>query len=88
MEQQVVYIEVAIGKLPEWYDEVEHDYELERAIEKQWHSSPAYQDAEVDVTYRYNGVHTVRGFDEDGNKVIDRECDLDEIFAKLAPEEE
>lgn len=90
MEQQVVYIEVTIGTLPEWYEEAEHDYEFEQAVEKWWHSNPAFADATVRVTYIYNGAHLVRAYDDDGNVVFDRECDLDEVFqsvydAEVAP---
>lgn len=87
MAQQVVYIEVTVGTLPEWYDEAEHDYELERAIERRWHSNPAYAGAEVRVCYAYDGAHNVVGYDEDGNRIFERECDLDATFEEISPAE-
>lgn len=80
MEQQVVYIEVTVGILPEWYEEAEHDYALEQAIEKHWHSNPAFADATIRTLYGYNGPHQVVAYDDDGNRVFERECDLDTTF--------
>lgn len=83
MEQRVVYIEVQVGMLPEWYEEAEHDYALEQAVERHWHSNAAYADADVRVCYGYSGPHLVTAYNDDGNKVFERECDLDDIFQKV-----
>jgi hypothetical protein len=90
MEQQVVCIEVMVGRLPEWYIEAEHDYALEQAIERLWHRNPAYQDATVRATYGYNGPHIAIAYNDDGDRVFERECDLDATFqavydAEVAP---
>lgn len=79
MENQVVYIEVMVGELPEWYEE-EFDGTLEQAIENYWQNNPAYEDAAIRVTYGYNGPHLAIAYNEDGDKAFERECDLDSIF--------
>jgi hypothetical protein len=84
MSEQVVHIEVTVGELPEWYDEA---LQLEQRIKKAWHSNINFVDANVKVSYAYNGAHAVVGYNRDGDKVFERECDLDSIFGALAPEE-
>lgn len=90
VSNQVVYIEAAVGELPEWYNEDEHDMALESEIEKHFHRNPAFAGAQIRTFYTYNGANTVTGYDDDGNKVFERECDLDEAFelvyqAEVAP---
>ena len=86
MNHQVVCIEVLVGAFPEWYEESEHDYVLEQKIEKHWHSNPSYQDAQVRVAYGYNGPHLVTAYNDDGDKVFERECDLDRFFDEIEAE--
>lgn len=71
---QVTVIEIEVGLLPEWYDEGEHDFCLEQAIEDEWHKNPDYTDASVNVSYNYQTDEaTVKAYDDDGSLVFERD---------------
>lgn len=70
-------IEITVGQLPEWYDEAEHDFCFEDAIERRYAKANAVTPR---ITYSYNGEHIFQGWDKDGNLVIQRETDLNYAF--------
>jgi len=79
MSEKWAAVLVSVGKLPDWYDEGEHDAEFEIAIERYW--NPNYpSDREVTVEYNYEQTH-VTAYDGDGNVVFERDDhDLDYAF--------
>lgn len=70
-------IEIIVGQLPEWYEEAEHDYCFEDAIERRFAKANSVTPR---ITYGYNGAHILQGYDENGRLVIERETDLDYAF--------
>lgn len=71
---KVVYIEVSVGALPEWYDEGQHDHCLEQAIRDNWTKNPAYADAEIQTVYNYSTDNAVvKAYNEDGDPVFERD---------------
>jgi len=70
---KVIFVEVSVGKLPEWYlaDEENNDHYLQDAIEREWHKNPKFADAQIRVSYNYQTEYAiVVGYDDDGNRVF------------------
>lgn len=77
MDKQFSFIEVNVGKLPEWYIEAEHDGCLEYAIERYWSGEAD----EVKVVYGYwHDDSIVSGYDDDGNRIMERDHNINYAF--------
>ena len=70
----VTYLEISVGSLPSWYNEEEHDYALEDAIEREWRKNPAYKHAEIKTEYNYQTDEAiVGGYNDDGDLIFSRD---------------
>ena len=75
MSKEVVFIDVNVGKLPDWYlkDEVGNDAYLEESITSYWKRA-IYKDAQIIVSYNYSTeLAIVKAYDEEDSLVWERD---------------
>lgn len=74
----VKQITVSVGSLPEWYNEAEHDFYLEDAIQDHFSEID-----DVEVEYNYNKTLLI-AYDDDGDVVFENDHhDLAYAFAHV-----
>lgn len=73
-----MFVEIMVGTPPDWYDEVRHDFWLEKSIRRKWFENSSVTD--VDISYVYNGDHIAIIYNEEGEVIEKRVHDLSYAF--------